>query len=464
MINKILETINKYNMLKGTNKIVIGLSGGSDSVTLFHILRKIKDDYNLKLEVVHINHCIRKESIKDEEFCINLCKKYEIPITVYREDIEKLSNNMKITIEEAGRLFRYNCFNKHTTSNLDKIAVAHNKNDVVETFLMRAVRGSGLRGLSSIQPVRDNIIRPLIEIEKKEIEDYCKNNNFQFIFDKSNLSLEYSRNKVRLQLIPLLEKEYNKEVVNNIYKNSQLISEEENFLDEFAKEVFDEITTAKKGKLYLDVEKLNSSNIVIQRRIFRKAIYFLSNDYKHLSFNHIEQCVSLINANNGVSFNLPEGVRVIKEYDKICITQQLEDNIFFLKKVSIDNIYYIEDKNLYIGISKKDFKDYREYKNSNEVVKKIKCLHKKKLSVDSYSNLVLRNRMSSDKIYLKHINGNKKLKKYFIDEKIPRDIRDNIILLAEDNSILLIFDNHLKMSDCCSKKLLLHLKVWEEIK
>ncbi len=463
MLNEVIQTIKKYNMIEKGDKIIIGLSGGSDSVVLFHLLRQIKNEYNLKLKVIHINHGLRLEADNDEEFCIELCKKYNIPIKVYKADIKKISKDMKITTEEAGRLFRYKCFNENISSIKDKIAVAHNKNDVVETFLMRVLRGSGLRGLSSIQPKRENIIRPLIEIEKNKIESYCDENNFQFVFDKSNLSLEYTRNKVRLNLIPLLKKEYNKEIINSIYKASEIISEEEKYLEELTEKFFEQISRIENNKIYLDATKLKTSNIVMQRRVFRSAIYRLNNNYKHLSYGHIEQCISIINSQNGTSYNLPENIRVIKAYSDICVTQETKNNEKVFKNIDIDNIYYIKEKNIYVGLSKENTNSFKSYKNYSEIqVNDLKCIKEKQLSVNNYNNLVLRNRIASDKIYFKHINGNKKIKKYFIDEKVPREDRENIILLAEGSDIFLILDEQLKIADDYAKNSVVYLKIWEE--
>ncbi len=463
MINEVLKTIKKYNMISNNDEIVIGLSGGSDSVTLFHVLRQIKDEYNLKIVVVHINHAIRKESDDDENFCVKLCKKYDIPIYVYKKNIKILSKEMKLTIEEAGRFYRYECFNKHTKGLKGKIAIAHNKNDVVETFLMRAVRGSGLRGLCSIQPTRNNIIRPLIEIDKKTIEGYCMGNNFKFVLDKSNLSTEYTRNKIRLNLIPLLEKQYNQEVVSNLYRTTKLISEEEKFLEELCENYFNNISTAKGSKIFINVEKLKKINVAMQRRVFRYSVFKIDKNIKDLGFKHIEECLNLINMSNGSRLILPNNINVIKEYENICIKNVVNENEKTNKNLEINKIYYIHQKNYYLGVSNYKINKYDEYENSKIVKgKSLRCIKEKQFLVYNYNNLVLRNRMPSDKIYFRHIKGNKKLKKYFIDEKIPRDNRDNILLLTQGNNIFLILDEHLKTADSSFGDVPLYLKLWEE--
>ncbi len=469
MINKVLKTIKKHNMLSNNDNIVLGLSGGSDSVTLFHILRMLKDEYNLNLTVVHVNHGLRSEAIEDENFCISLCKKYNIPIHSYKIDINKLAKEQKITTEEAGRLARYECFNKHIKSKADKIAVAHNKNDVAETFLMRLFRGAGLRGLSSILPVRDNIIRPLIDIEKSEIEDFCTQNSYPFIFDKSNLSCEYTRNKIRLNLLPNLKEEYNQDIINSIYKTSKLLNEEDNYLNTISLDHFYNIAEINSNSILINIEELNKLDIVIQRRVIRHTIYHLNNNLKDLSFEHIMQSLNLCNVENGKSINLPSNLQVIKEYSNLrFFINNIEEKKNININLNMSNIHYIENKNLYITLSFQEvtinnfnsiIKNYKTISN-----KTLKCTFCKQFSTHNYNNFNLRYRKTGDKIYFRYINGNKKLKKYFIDNKVPRLERDSTLLLANDENIFIIFDEQLKIADYQENMHNVFVQLWEEEK
>lgn len=463
MINKILDTIKKHNMLEKNDNIVLGLSGGSDSVSLFHIFRELREIYNLNITAVHINHSLRDEADSDEKFCIELCKKYDIPIFTYKIDIEKMSREKKITTEEAGRFARYEHFNKHIKSSKDKIAVAHNKNDVVETFFMRLLRGSGLRGLGSISPTHDNIIRPLIEIEKNEIEKFCFDNNFEFVFDKSNLSTKYTRNKIRQNLIPQLKEEYNPEILNTIYKTSKIIFEEDSFLETLSIEHFNKLGNFSKNKLNLEIEGLKKLDIVLIRRILRYAIYKLNSNLKNLSHIHIDDCINLLESKNGTTISLPENIFVSKNYEYLCIflKEEKKEQVSKEIKVELNTMYLIEETDFYFSATLFDFppSDYKNHIISPE--KNLKCLHTKETLVPNINNLVLRNRLSSDKIYFRHINGNKKIKKYFIDEKIPREERDKILLLTDNNNnVFLIFDRHLKIADE-NYGTKVYFKIWE---
>ena len=189
MENKILEIIKKYNLIENEDKIVVGVSGGPDSITLLNILKNIKESKYINFEIVvcHINHMIRQEAIGDEEYVKKYCKDNNIECYVKRIEVEKMAETQKIGTEEAGRKARYEFFNEILEkTNSNKIATAHTANDNAETVLMNIIRGSGTTGLKGIEAKRDNLIRPLIESTREEIEDYCKENNLNPRIDKTN--------------------------------------------------------------------------------------------------------------------------------------------------------------------------------------------------------------------------------------------------------------------------------------
>ena len=208
MENKVLETIKKYNLIENGDRLVLGVSGGPDSIAMLDILYNIKMKEKIKFNiiVVHINHMIREEAIEDEKFVKDFCEKKKIDFFSKSIDVKKLANTNKIGIEEAGRKARYDFFEeilKKTNSN--KIAIAHNKNDKIETIIMNLMRGSGISGLKGIAEKRGKYIRPLIECDRSEIEQYCKNQNLNPRIDKTNFNNEYTRNKIRNIVIPYIK-------------------------------------------------------------------------------------------------------------------------------------------------------------------------------------------------------------------------------------------------------------------
>lgn len=226
--DEVLNTIKKYNLIESGDRIVIGVSGGPDSILLLHILNELKKELDFEIFVAHINHMLREEADEETEYVIDFCKKLNIECFVKRIDVVEIANNLKRGTEETGRKIRYEFFNEvleKTGSN--KIATAHNNNDKVETILMNILRGSGTAGLKGIEAKRDNMyIRPLIEITREEIEKYCIENKLNPKIDKSNSENIYTRNKVRNVVIPYIKKEFNPNILKTINRLSDVATEE----------------------------------------------------------------------------------------------------------------------------------------------------------------------------------------------------------------------------------------------
>ena len=241
MKQKILETIKKYNLIESGDKIVIGVSGGPDSICLLNILNQIKNELNFEIYVAHINHMIRKEADEETEYVKDFCKKINVECFVKRIDVEKIANNLKRGTEETGRKIRYDFFEEILQkTNSNKIATAHNNNDKIETILMNILRGSGTSGLKGIEPIRDNkYIRPLIEISRDEIEEYCKEYKLEPRIDKSNNENVYTRNKIRNVVIPYIKKEFNPNIIKTINRLSDVSVEENEYLNKITEEAFE---------------------------------------------------------------------------------------------------------------------------------------------------------------------------------------------------------------------------------
>ena len=240
MLNKILSTINKYNLIQKGDKIVIGVSGGPDSMCLLDSLYCLKDKLNIEIIVAHINHKIRKEADEETEYVKDYCKNKNIKCYVKKAEVEKLAKEQKLGTEEMGRKIRYDFFKEVAKKeNANKIATAHNLNDNVETVMLNLLRGTGISGLKGIEIKRteDNLeyIRPIRECERKDIEKYCEEQNLNPRIDKTNFENIYNRNKVRNELIPFLKKEFNPNILEGINRLSDLAREEEEYFEEIRK-------------------------------------------------------------------------------------------------------------------------------------------------------------------------------------------------------------------------------------
>lgn len=328
MKNKVIETIKKYGLIQAKDKIVLAVSGGPDSITMLDILRQIQEEFDFEIVVAHINHMIRKEAIQDEEYVKKYCEKNSIEFFVKRIDVMSVANNRKIGTEEAGRFVRYEFFDeilKQTESN--KIAIAHNKNDKVETIIMHLLRGSGLSGLKGIEPIRENVIRPLIECERKEIEKYCDENRLEPRIDKTNFENDYTRNKIRNIVIPYIEKELNPNIIETIDRLSEVVKKEDRYLEKVALDVYDKILIKQEpGQIMLELKGFNEQDEVIKSRIILYTVKKLFGSSQGIEKMHINDIIKLCNNNIGNKYLTPnKKIKILVKDKKIFFMAQTKD-------------------------------------------------------------------------------------------------------------------------------------------
>ena len=328
MENRVLNTIHKFNLIQNGDKIVLGVSGGPDSLFMLEILNRIRNnkEYKLNFEIIvaHVNHMIREEAVLEEEFVKEFCQKIKVPFFAKRIDVVKFANNNKIGTEEAGRNIRYEFFDEvMEKTNSNKIAIAHNKNDKAETILMNILRGSGISGLKGIEPTRENkIIRPIIEIERNDIEKYCEENNLEPRIDKSNFENTYTRNKIRNIVIPLIKEEFNPNIIETITRLSEVVKEEDEFLEKMIKEKFEKcLLNKKENEIILDLKEFNLQEKVIKKRLVLYTISELKGNTQGIEKIHIEDIIKLCEKNIGNKFLTP------KKNLKIAVNNK---KIFFL--------------------------------------------------------------------------------------------------------------------------------------
>lgn len=324
MKQKILQTIKKYNLIKSGDSIVVGVSGGPDSVCLLHILNELKNEMNFKIYVAHINHMIRKEADEETEYVKNFCKNIGVECFAQKIDVVKIAKEEKIGTEEAGRKIRYNFFKevlKKTNSN--KIATAHNNNDKVETIIMNILRGSGTAGLKGLDPIRENkFIKPLIETSREEIEEYCKENKLNPRIDKSNNENIYTRNKVRNIVIPYVKSEFNPNILKTINRLSEVATEENEYLNKVTLETFNkicvEVDTTDNSTITLDLKKFNNLELVIKRRLILYTINELLGTTEGIEKINIDDIIKLCSNNIGNKYLMPiKKIKILVKKGKI---------------------------------------------------------------------------------------------------------------------------------------------------
>ena len=323
---EILKTIKKYNLIQNGDKIIVGLSGGPDSISLINVLDEIRKDKTTGLEfgiiAAHINHNIREEAKSDEDYVVKYCKEKNIEVYVLSIDINKKAKEEKKGTEETGRNARYEFFEQILIkTKANKIATAHTANDNAETVLMNIIRGSGISGLKGIRPIRDDkFIRPLIETTREEIEEYCKKNNLNPRIDKTNFENDYTRNKTRNILIPLIKEQFNPNIIMTINRLSDIINEENEYLEKLTKQKYKEILIEEKiGKqIVLDLKLFNEQDLVIKKRLILHTIKILQGNAQGIGKVHIEDIIKLCGNNLGNKYLTPnKNLKVLIENKKI---------------------------------------------------------------------------------------------------------------------------------------------------
>ena len=310
MKEQILKTIKKYNLIEQNDRIVCGVSGGPDSICMLDILRRIKEEKVIDFDIIvcHINHLIREDATDDEQYVEKYCQKYNISFFAKRIDVVKIAEKNRQGTEEAGRKVRYDFFEEiFQKENATKIAIAHNKNDKIETIIMNVFRGSGICGLRGIEAIRDSkFIRPLIETERKDIEKYCENNNLEPRIDKTNFINDVTRNKIRNIVLPYITEEFNPNFINTLDRLSSLITEEDEYMKDRTIDTYNTIKIKEQeGLVILKLKEFNMQEEVIRKRLILYTIENVVGTTQNVEKVNIEDIIKLCSNNIGNKYLTP---------------------------------------------------------------------------------------------------------------------------------------------------------------
>lgn len=308
LINKVKETIVSHNLIKEKQHIVAGLSGGPDSVCLFHVLMKLKEEMNLVIHPVHINHKFRPgEAERDQAYAEKLCEKYGVRCTVFEIDCVKLADELHMTGEEAGRKARYDSFYKTAEKAVKeygvaqddvKIAVAHNADDQAETILFRMLRGTGTDGLAGISYKREErgfeVIRPVLDVTRAEIEEYCRENGLDPVTDHTNEEEIYTRNKIRLSLLPMIEKNFNENIKASLVRLGRIAADDKEYIWQQTEEAYRELLIKEnETEIIMEREGLSNMHTAVRHRLILKAFGRIGLD-KDISEERIKAADAII--------------------------------------------------------------------------------------------------------------------------------------------------------------------------
>lgn len=424
ILNIIRQTITEYNLFDKGDKVLIGLSGGADSVCLTHALWRLKEELGIELYTAHLNHGIRgAEALRDERFACEFSDKLGIRCFTKTVKIPEISSKTGESEESTGRKIRYSFFDELCKAySIDKIATAHNKNDSAETIIMNFMRGSALAGLCGIPCKRGNITRPLINVRREDIETYCKENSLEHVTDSTNLTDDYTRNKIRHILIPLIRKEFNPNFINTVTDNSQMIYEDSAYIDSLADKVF---TNAVEND-EIQISKLLPLNISIARRVIRRMLKNVYGGLNNISSVYIDDILKLCEKHTGKSINLPDGVTARSEYGRLIISRDESTGAkAFEYKIKCGETVSIREINKSVTVlpADKRIKDGSIY-----------------LGCEGTEEIVVRNRRCGDKFFPYGMEGSKKIKEFFIDKKIPKKDRDLIPIVEINGKIASVGD------------------------
>lgn len=422
ILNKIRDTINEYSLIKSGETVLVGLSGGADSVCLTHALFSLKDELGISLYTAHLNHGIRgEEAERDEEFAVSFSKSLGITCFTEKFDIPAIAAENGISEETAGRQKRYDFFESLCEKyGIDKIATAHNKNDNAETLLMNFMRGSSVKGMCGIPLKRGNVIRPLLNLSRAEIELYCKTNGLEYVTDSTNAETVYTRNKIRRELIPFIEDKFNPNFISTVTDNAVLTSDDSAYIEKQAQNAYSEIVIDKQA----EIAKLMRLDIALRRRVIMRMISSAAGSLDDARSVYVRDVLSLLEKNSGASVNLPSGITARIEYGKLII-----DNIGSHSKPFEYTVL----------IGQTDIAEISKSAVISEAVKREKdgALY---LSASAGDRLVIRNRREGDIFYPCGMTGSKKVKEYFINEKIPRDKRMTVPIVEINGVIAAVGD------------------------
>lgn len=470
IFNKVKAYIERYKMLAPGDTVVLGVSGGADSVCLLLMLHELAREMPLNLLVVHVNHGIRAEGVQDAAYVNKLCTERNLPFFLVEKNVKEYARREKLSEEEAGRKVRYEAFerilkeycqsgkeNQYTGEEAvcgrtaddriaggriagGRIAVAHNAGDRVETMLFHLFRGTGLAGASGIKPVRGNIIRPLLCLSREEIEEYLYKKEISFCIDRTNLEDTYTRNRIRNHIIPFAEREICRGASAHMWETADMILETEEYVRKQAEKALmecrikrDEKNSAEKS-IVLSTGMLAAKEPLILKSVLLLSLEELADGRKDITSSHIEALQGLLTKSGSKRISLPNGMTAVKEYGHLVINVSNEAEDSCADTIINQAIAIQVPGNVYIeGLGEVEF-SLLPYEKSQIIPEKS---YTKWFDYDRITrSLIFRTRETGDFLTINEQLSRKTLKNYMIEEKIPKNQREKIYVLAEDSHIL----------------------------
>jgi tRNA(Ile)-lysidine synthase len=406
------------------DKVLVAVSGGADSLALLYLLEQFSKELGYELFVAHLNHLVRgKESDEDASFVEKEANKLSLPIFIDKIDVKK--SGLKSSFQESARILRYQFLEDVLTSiKGNKIALGHTADDRIETVLMNFLRGTGLRGLAGIPEARGHVVRPILSCTRSEIEGFLDGQNLIYRTDSSNNETKYLRNKIRHEVIPFL-KTFNPDISGNLLGLAEIAREEEQWMSEKTRELYSQLVTPENGDLCFEITEFENQPLAMKRRLIRESFYRLNGSLREITALHVQQVLNLFSrARVGCWLKLPGNVQVVCGYDTVCFS--LSDDSASTKidkktkRLKVPGLTSLPQ----IGI---------QFQARLVEPPLPKHVDHKQAYLDfekTGANIQIRNFQPGDSFVPLGMSGHKKVKSYFIDQKVPREERSLIPILT----------------------------------
>lgn len=463
-LSRVEDTIASCDMIQANDAILVAVSGGPDSVALLRVLVTLKDKLEIKkLGVAHLNHCLRgSASDSDAEFVKSISKVLGLSFYLARENVKQYQKKHRLSLEEAAREVRYSFLKEIAAKEaFNKIALGHNSDENAELVFIQLLRGSGALGMAGIPPVRENIVRPLIHIQKTAILDYLSEKKQPYIVDMSNTDTKFLRNRIRHTLIPELKKFYNPNIIDTINRFSSIMRSEEVWIDSIIEPLFDDILFyTKADEIALDVSKLKTLHVAAKRRVVRRAIKEVNLDLRGIALIHMDAAIEMLEKDSAPkSIDLPNKIRIYRSENKLVIKKEQENlrtlspdpyaNTNFLFEYIIDEqdvdkgSVFIKEAGFYLKFVKTEANKLLDLNYTKK--------HVAYMDMDALKfPLIVRNTKKGDIFKPFGMEGTQKLSKYFGNNKIPRAERARSSVILSDNKIVWVvgyrMDNSVRLT------------------
>ena len=435
MVEAVLNYIRQYHMVEPGDVVIAGISGGADSVCLLLVLEKLSAQLSISVEAVHVNHGIRDEAGEDAEFVRKLCEEHGISFHLICADVEALARREKLSTEEMGRKVRYEAFTKILGERKGKIAVAHNSNDRAETMLFHLFRGTGLAGACGIRPVQGKVIRPLLFLQRKEIEQWLYKEQEAFCTDATNLEDDYTRNRIRHHILSYAEEEIVNGAVANMNRAANQLQEADEYIERqtSAAQMRCCIQNDSADSVTISIPLLKKEDTFVQKRLLFQMICQAAGQKKDITEAHILNVLRLLDTEGSKECSLPYHVHVYKQYDLVKIEKKHQEEKGCCReeyptyRIEVPSMIEIP------ALGNVEFQTF-PYEKSQIIPQKT---YTKWFDYDKITKtLFLRPKQAGDYLTVNRQMGRKSLQDYFVDQKIPKENRNSLYVLAMEHHVL----------------------------